>query len=75
MTRPVCLITGVGDGTGAALARRFAEAGGRSGPEAPISPGSPRSKEPPDFVELVDFPGSNPPVGCLSNEGSRVRTN
>ncbi len=25
MTKPVCLITGVGDGTGAALARRFAE--------------------------------------------------
>ena len=29
MTRPVCLITGVGDGTGAALARRFAEGGYR----------------------------------------------
>ena len=27
MTQPVCLITGVGDGTGAALARRFAEGG------------------------------------------------
>ena len=27
MTKPVCLITGVGDGTGAALARRFAEGG------------------------------------------------
>jgi len=27
MTRPVALITGVGDGTGAALARRFAEGG------------------------------------------------
>ncbi len=25
MTKPVCLITGVGDGTGAALARRFAD--------------------------------------------------
>ena len=25
MAKPVCLITGVGDGTGAALARRFAE--------------------------------------------------
>ena len=24
MTKPVCVITGVGDGTGAALARRFA---------------------------------------------------
>lgn len=29
MTQPVCLITGVGDGTGAALARRFAEGGYR----------------------------------------------
>ncbi len=29
MTKPVCLITGVGDGTGAALARRFAEGGYR----------------------------------------------
>ncbi len=27
MTKPVCFITGVGDGTGAALARRFAEGG------------------------------------------------
>ncbi len=27
MTNPVCLITGVGDGTGAALARRFAKGG------------------------------------------------
>lgn len=27
MTQPVCLITGVGDGTGTALARRFAEGG------------------------------------------------
>ena len=27
MTKPVCLITGVGDGTGAALARRFAKGG------------------------------------------------
>ena len=27
MTQPVCLITGVGDGTGAALARRFAKGG------------------------------------------------
>lgn len=27
MTRPVCLITGVGDGTGAELARRFAKGG------------------------------------------------
>ncbi len=27
MTKPVCLITGVGEGTGAALARRFAEGG------------------------------------------------
>ena len=29
MTKPVCLITGVGDGTGAALARRFADGGYR----------------------------------------------
>jgi len=29
MTEPVCFITGVGDGTGAALARRFAEGGYR----------------------------------------------
>ena len=29
MTKPVCLITGVGDGTGAALARRFAAGGYR----------------------------------------------
>lgn len=29
MTKPVCLITGVGDGTGAALARRFAQGGYR----------------------------------------------
>lgn len=29
VTRPVCLITGVGEGTGAALARRFAEGGYR----------------------------------------------
>ncbi len=29
MTKPVCLITGVGDGTGAALARRFAKGGYR----------------------------------------------
>ena len=27
MAQPVCLITGVGDGTGAALARRFAKGG------------------------------------------------
>ena len=27
MTKPVCIITGVGDGTGAALARRFARGG------------------------------------------------
>ena len=27
MRKPVCLITGVGDGTGAALARRFARGG------------------------------------------------
>ena len=29
MTQPVCLITGAGDGTGAAIARRFAEGGYR----------------------------------------------
>ncbi len=29
MSKPVALITGVGDGTGAALARRFAEGGYR----------------------------------------------
>ncbi|MEM8604751.1 MAG: short-chain dehydrogenase, partial [Cyanobacteria bacterium P01_H01_bin.121] len=27
MAKPVCLITGVGDGTGAAIARRFAQGG------------------------------------------------
>ena len=27
MTQPICLITGVGDGTGAAIARRFAQGG------------------------------------------------
>ena len=29
MTKPICLITGVGDGTGSAIARRFAEGGYR----------------------------------------------
>ncbi|MEM9005779.1 MAG: SDR family NAD(P)-dependent oxidoreductase [Cyanobacteria bacterium P01_F01_bin.86] len=29
MTKPLCLITGVGDGTGAAIARRFAQGGYR----------------------------------------------
>ncbi len=48
MTRPVCLITGVGDG--AALARRFAEAGDRNRPGASIFPWSPGPKEPPYFV-------------------------
>ncbi|MEO0828290.1 MAG: SDR family NAD(P)-dependent oxidoreductase [Cyanobacteria bacterium J06642_9] len=27
MTKPICLITGVGDGTGAAITRRFAQGG------------------------------------------------
>ncbi len=72
MPRPVCLITGVGDE--AALARRFAEAGDRNRPGASIFPWSPGPKEPPYFVELVDFPGRNPAAGCLSNERGRVRT-
>ena len=29
MTQPICLITGVGEGTGAAIARRFAKSGYR----------------------------------------------
>ncbi|NER80200.1 MAG: SDR family NAD(P)-dependent oxidoreductase, partial [Leptolyngbya sp. SIO1D8] len=27
MSKPICLITGVGDGTGAAIVRRFAQGG------------------------------------------------
>ena len=46
MTRPVCSITGVGDGTGAALARRFAEGGyrGRDVGAKPAPTGSSRER-------------------------------